>query len=297
MRKRTRLRRTPFDFIFDGVIYLIMTLVLLIILCPLLYVLALSLSSSEAVLNNQVLLFPVGINLDNYKLVLEHELLPTAFLNSVFYTVVGSAYSLFLTILGAYALSRRKYFGRDFIMMLITFTMLFSGGMIPTYLLINELGLLNNRLALVIPMAISQYNLIVMRTSIQKIPVALEESARIDGANDFTILWRIIVPMSKPVIATITLFYAAGQWNDFFSGLIYLDDSSKFPLQLVVRDLLITQSDQTFKHSLTAVNLGNLTPGGFRAAIVVVTMLPLLIVYPFIQKYFVKGVMIGAVKE
>lgn len=298
MLKRSGLnKRGPFDIVFDGLIYLFMLLFFIIVAYPILYVLALSFSSREAVLNNWVYIIPVGFNFDNYKLVLKHEFLPKAFLNSVFYTVFGTLYSMILTILGAYALSRKNYFGRDFIMFLIAFTMMFGGGMIPSYMLIKNLGLLNTRLALIIPFAVSQYNLIVMRTYMQQIPSAIEESAKLDGANDFVILFRIFVPMSKPVIATITLFYAAGQWNDFFSGLIYLDDKNKFPLQLVIRDLLITQNDATLNQGLAAQQgMPSLTPGGFRAAIVVVTVLPLLVVYPFIQKYFVKGVMLGSIK-
>ena len=298
MLKRSGLnKRGPFDIVFDGLIYLFMLLFFIIVAYPILYVLALSFSSREAVLNNEVYIIPVGFNFDNYKLVLKHEFLPKAFLNSVFYTVFGTLYSMILTILGAYALSRKNYFGRDFIMFLIAFTMMFGGGMIPSYMLIKNLGLLNTRLALIIPFAVSQYNLIVMRTYMQQIPSAIEESAKLDGANDFVILFRIFVPMSKPVIATITLFYAAGQWNDFFSGLIYLDDKNKFPLQLVIRDLLITQNDATLNQGLAAQQgMPSLTPGGFRAAIVVVTVLPLLGVYPFIQKYFVKGVMLGSIK-
>ena len=298
MLKRSGLnKRGPFDIVFDGLIYLFMLLFFIIVAYPILYVLALSFSSREAVLNNEVYIIPVGFNFDNYKLVLKHEFLPKAFLNSVFYTVFGTLYSMILTILGAYALSRKNYFGRDFIMFLIAFTMMFGGGMIPSYMLIKNLGLLNTRLALIIPFAVSQYNLIVMRTYMQQIPSAIEESAKLDGANDFVILFRIFVPMSKPVIATITLFYAAGQWNDFFSGLIYLDDKNKFPLQLVIRDLLITQNDATLNQGLAAQQgMPSLTPGGFRAAIVVVTVLPLLVVYPFIQKYFVKGVMLGYIK-
>ena len=298
MLKRSGLnKRGPFDIVFDGLIYLFMLLFFIIVAYPILYVLALSFSSREAVLNNEVYIIPVGFNFDNYKLVLKHEFLPKAFLNSVFYTVFGTLYSMILTILGAYALSRKNYFGRDFIMFLIAFTMMFGGGMIPSYMLIKNLGLLNTRLALIIPFAVSQYNLIVMRTYMQQIPSAIEESAKLDVANDFVILFRIFVPMSKPVIATITLFYAAGQWNDFFSGLIYLDDKNKFPLQLVIRDLLITQNDATLNQGLAAQQgMPSLTPGGFRAAIVVVTVLPLLVVYPFIQKYFVKGVMLGSIK-
>ena len=177
MLKRSGLnKRGPFDIVFDGLIYLFMLLFFIIVAYPILYVLALSFSSREAVLNNEVYIIPVGFNSDNYKLVLKHEFLPKAFLNSVFYTVFGTLYSMILTILGAYALSRKNYFGRDFIMFLIAFTMMFGGGMIPSYMLIKNLGLLNTRLALIIPFAVSQYNLIVMRTYMQQIPSADRKS-------------------------------------------------------------------------------------------------------------------------
>ncbi len=298
-KKRSSLeKRSAFDWVMDSVIYLIMAMVLVVIGFPILYMVAKSFSGREAVMANKVYLWPVDFTLDNYMQVLQHEWLPKGFLNSVFYTVVGGGYSLILTILGAYALSRKKFFARDGIMLMISFTMLFGGGMIPTYILVDELGLIDSRWALVIPMAISQFNLIVMRTSMMSVSYSLEESAKIDGANDFTIMMRIFLPLSKPVVATIGLFYAAGQWNDYFSGLMFLSDKNKYPLQLLVRDLLIVDNDSHITDSiLTGGSSSALTAGGFQAAVVVVTALPLLIAYPFIQKYFVKGVMIGAVKE
>jgi len=300
------LRKTTEDIVVDIVVYIVMIGVLIATLYPVIYQIALSFSSANAVARNQVWLWPVGFNFDNYKLVLKHEYIPKSFMNSVFYTVVGTAYSMFLTILGAYALSRKKYFGRDFFMFLIAFTMLFGGGLIPTFLLVKGLGLYGSRWALIIPAAVSQYNLIVMRTSMQQIPDSIEESAKIDGANDFIILFKIMLPMSVPVLVTISLFYAVGKWNDFFGGLVYLKDKTKYPLQLVARELLIAMTDQTLNRATIAgagssntaelEALRNITPASFRAAVVIVVIFPLLIVYPFLQKYFIKGVMIGAIK-
>lgn len=300
------LKKTTEDIVVDTIVYIVMIGVLIATFYPVIYQVAMYFSSADAVSRKQVWLWPVGFNFDNYKLVLKHEYIPRSFMNSIFYTVVGTAYSMFLTILGAYALSRKKYFGIDFFMFLIAFTMLFGGGLIPTFLLVRSLGLYGSRWALIIPAAISQYNLIVMRTSMQQIPDSIEESAKIDGANDFIILFKIMLPMCVPVLATISLFYAVGKWNDFFGGLVYLKDKSKYPLQLVARELLISMTDQTLNRA-TIVGAGssntaelealrNITPASFRAAVVIVVIFPLLIVYPFLQKYFIKGVMIGAIK-
>lgn len=298
---KIKIMRSKGDWALDVIVYVLLSFVLIVTLYPVIHEIALSFSSSSAISSKSVWLYPIGFNVDNYKLIVRHEYLPTAFLNSLFYTACGTSYSMCLTILGAYALSRKKYFGRDFVMMLIAFTMLFNGGLIPTYLLIKNMGLCNTRLALIIPMAISQYYMIVMRTSMQAIPPSIEESAKIDGANDFTILFRIIVPMSVPVIATIALFYGVLYWNDFFAASIYLNDKSKYPLQLIARELIVTMEDQTLMRAQNSVqksfSMMNLTPSGFKAAIIVVLVLPLMAVYPFIQKYFAKGIMVGAIKE
>ncbi len=298
--KINRKNKSKVDVVLDLIVYVFLTFVLIVTLYPVLHEIAMSFSSSSAINKKIVWIFPVGFNIDNYKLILKHEYLPIAFLNSVFYTVCGTSYSMLLTILGAYALSRSKYFGRDFIMLLIAFTMLFSGGLIPTYLLIKNIGLYGSRFALIIPMAISQFYLIVMRTSMQNIPKSIEESAKIDGANDFRILFKIIVPMSLPVIATIALFIGVWIWNDFFNASIYLNDKTKYPLQLIARELIVSMEDQTLLRAQnkikTSFSMMNLTPSGFKAAIIVVLVVPLMIVYPFLQKYFAKGIMVGAIK-
>jgi putative aldouronate transport system permease protein len=210
---------------------------------------------------------------------------------------VGSAFNLFMTSLGAYVLSRRNLMLKSQLMIMITITMFFSGGLIPMYLLINDLGLYDTRWALIIPGAISTWNLIVMKTSFQGVPQSLEESARIDGANDFTILFRIIIPLSLPVMAVMLLFYAVGHWNSYFGALIYLTDADKFPLQLILRELLLANNmmqemltgvDSTERHQVAQT---------IKYATVMVATLPILLLYPFLQRYFVKGVMIGSLKE
>lgn len=295
--------RSREDKIVDIFVYLIMLGVLIITLYPVIYQVSLSLSSAKAVNRREVWLWPVGLNFENYALILKHEYLPGSFLNSVFYTTASTSYSMILTIFGAFALSRKKYFGRDAIMMMIAFTMIFSGGLIPTFLLVKSLGMYGSRLAMIIPLAVSPFYLITMRTSMLQIPDSIEESAKIDGANDIVIMFKIIIPMSIPVIIAIALFYAVAVWNDFFTALIYLNEKKHYPMQLIARELLVTFDDQTFHRAKSAVmdssrtgSVRNITPGGFRAAVVVVIILPLMIVYPFLQKYFIKGVMIGAIK-
>lgn len=288
------------DKLLDVIILAISALIIAVTLYPVLYTAGLSFSGKLEVENGLVWLYPVGFTVDAYRLVFQHPLIPTAYVNTVLYTVVGTAYSLALTVIGGYALSRRTLPGRNAFMFIITFTMLFSGGLIPTFMVINQMGLFDTFWALIIPCAVSSWNLIIVRTSMQGIPASLEESAKIDGANYWTIFWRIFLPLSKSVVATIGLFYAVAKWNDYFTALIYLNNQKLFPVQLVIRALL-TGMDAM---NLTSTNNGaqmvggstNYTPVTFKAAVVMVTMLPILCVYPFIQKYFVKGVMVGAIK-
>lgn len=228
---------------------------------------------------------------------IEHEYLLSSYANAVFYTVFGTIYSMILTILGAFVLSRRRLIGRDTFMFLIWVTMVFSGGLIPTYLQVRNLGMINSRLAMIIPCAVSQYNLIVMRTSMLTIPESLEESAKIDGASDLRVLWNIVLPVSVSVLATVGLFYAVGQWNSYFTAMIYLSDKTKFPLQLILRELLVTMTDTTTDRGMMSADaINRFTPLGFKGAVIVVSLLPMMVLYPFIQRYFVKGVMIGAIK-
>ena len=286
------------DLVLELFAYSLLTLMTVVFLFPIINVVSLSFSGRLYVERREVLLWPLGFNLDSYKMIFEHQYIVGSFFNSVKYTLIGTIYSLTLTIFGAYALSHKRLRGRNLITFFIAFTMLFSGGLIPTFLLVRDLDMLDTMWALIIPLAISPWNLIVMRTVFQQNPDSLEESAKIDGAGYFLILFRIIIPISLPVIATIGLFYTVDKWNDFFNSLVYLSTKSKFPLQLIAREILVTFSDQSLNRIVNAADVErmNFTPMTFRAALIVISITPLMLVYPFLQKYFVKGVMIGAIK-
>ncbi len=274
----------------------------LVILCigtiyPFLYVLFASLSDPGELIRTRGLIFyPQGFSLEAYRLVFANPMIMVGYANTLFYVVVGTTINLLMTSFGAYALSRRTIMLKNPIMMLIVFTMFFSGGLIPNYLLVSELGMLNTRWALIIPGAISTYNLIIMRTSFQGIPASLEESAKIDGANDFTILFRIILPLSLPIVSVMILFYGVSHWNAWFNALLYLRDRDLYPLQLVLREILITNSTDSMTTGASDIDKALISETIKYAAIIVATV-PVLFLYPFLQKYFVKGVMIGAVKE
>jgi putative aldouronate transport system permease protein len=277
----------------------VICLVGLMVLCvyPLLYVGFASLSDPLALMRYRgLLLRPLGLTFDAYRLVLENPMVLLGYRNTLLYVVGGTALNLVMTTLGAYALSRRHLLLKNSIMFMIVFTMFFNGGLIPTFLLVgNTLNLMDNPLALIIPVAISTYNLIVMRTAFEAVPIELEEAARIDGANDLQILWRIYLPLCKPVLAVMTLFYAVAHWNSFFPAMVYLRSREWYPLQLVLREILITNSTETM---LTGVSSVDVVPIGetIKYATIVVATLPILCVYPLLQRYFTKGVMIGAIK-
>ena len=281
----------------DCIIFVFLTALVVVTIWPLLYVVSVSISTPQAVNAGKVYLYPVGFTTAAYKLVFTHEYIPTAYLNTLLYTLGGTAYSLFITICGAYAISRKWLAGRSFIMLMFAFVMLFNGGLIPTYLLISRLGLINNRLVMILPSATNLWNMIIMRTVMQEIPDNIEESAKIDGANDLVILSRIYVPMSKAVIATIGLFYGVANWNGWFAAFIYLRKKALWPVQLILREMLLQFTDQTLnRNTILSGDDFLITALGFRCATIVVVMVPLLCVYPFIQRYFIKGVMIGAIK-
>jgi putative aldouronate transport system permease protein len=268
----------------------------LITLYPFLYVTFASLSNpSQLASHTGLLLSPLGFTVDGYMNVFKNPNIITGYSNTILYVAVGTTINLFMTCLGAYVLSRKGVMLRDPMMMMIVFTMFFSGGLIPNYLLVKGLGMFNTMWALIIPGAINTYNLIIMRTSFAAIPVSLEESARIDGANDFTILFKIILPLSKAVLSVMVLFYAVAHWNSWFSAMIYLQKRDMYPLQLFLREILINSSTDSM---ITG------TDGSDKEAVseiikyctIVVATGPIIAVYPFLQKYFAKGVMIGAVK-
>jgi putative aldouronate transport system permease protein len=266
-------------------------------LYPFLYVLFASFSNPAELIDHRgLLLTPVGFSLESYKFVFENPMISIGYINTLIYVIVGTALNLLLTSFAAYALSRKGVRFVGPIMFGIVFTMFFSGGLIPTYLNMRNLGLLDSRWAMILPSAISTWNLLVMRTSFAGIPAALEESARIDGANDFRILFQIIIPVSLPIMAVMTLFYGVGHWNAFMDALIYLRDRDLYPLQLVLQEILINNSTDSMTTSVADVDKG-LIQETIKYATIIAATAPILVLYPFLQRYFVKGVMLGSIKE
>lgn len=292
-----RIKGSLGDHLFNAINAALMVALMIVTLYPLLHVAFASLSDPAALMRHRgIILAPLGFTLAAYELVLDNPMVMLGYRNTLLYVVAGTALNLVMTSLGAYALSRRNLLLKNPIMFLIVFTMFFSGGLIPTFLLVgNTLNLMDNPLALILPTAISTYNLIIMRTAFEAVPYELEEAARMDGANDIQILWRVYLPLCKPVLAVMTLFYAVGHWNAFFSAMVYLRSREWYPLQLVLREILITNSTDSM---LTGISMVDAVPIGetIKYATIVVATLPILCVYPFLQRYFTKGVMIGAIK-
>ncbi|TCM90960.1 carbohydrate ABC transporter membrane protein 2 (CUT1 family) [Paenibacillus sp. BK033] len=283
--------------LFDAVVYIIAAIIMVIVLYPLLFIVSASFSDPAKVLNGDVWLLPQGLNVEAYANILQNDKIWTGYGNSIMYTVIGTVINLIMTILAAYPLSRPDLPLRNGIMVLITMTMFFSGGLIPTYLLVKDLGMVDTMWALIVPGAIATYNLIVMRTYFQNsIPWELQEAAHMDGCSNWRLLVSIILPLSKPILAVMVLFYAVGHWNSFFNALIYIRDEGKYPLQLVLREiLLISQSAQTDGGSV-GLEKQILLSESIKFAVIIVSSLPVLIMYPFVQRHFVKGVMIGSIK-
>ncbi|MEH7011753.1 putative aldouronate transport system permease protein [Neobacillus sp. B4I6] len=294
----TKIGESRGDRIFTICNYIFLSLLVLSVLYPLIYVLSASLSSTKAVASGRVWLFPVEFSLLGYKTIFEYSKIWVGYGNSMFYMIVGTTVNVILTILAAYPLSRRDFYGRGIFMFLFVFTMMFNGGLIPNYLLVQDLGLLNSRWALIIPNALSVFNVIITMSFFKStIPNELLESAQLDGCNDFKFLFKIVLPLSAPIIAVISLFYAVGHWNSYFGALIYLRDASLFPLQLILRDILVQNSvDPSMMGDATQlankIGLQQL----LKYSLIVVSSLPVLIAYPFVQRFFVKGVMIGSLK-
>ncbi len=286
----------PTDHLFMTIVYAFCAIALIAILIPLIFVVAASFSSPDALLSAKVFLWPVDFTLRGYKMVFDHDLLPLSFWNSIVYTVVGTVINLVLTVLAAYPLSRKDLAVRNPIMMLFAFTMLFNGGMIPTYLLVRDLGMLDTMWAILLPTAISVWNLIITRTYFQtSIPQEILESASIDGCNDFQFLIRMVIPLSVPILAVNVLLYAVGHWNSYFNEMIYLSTNTKFPLQLILRDILLNdQSAGTM--DVTEQLERQKTQYLLQYSSMVVGTMPLMLLYPAVQKYFIKGIMVGAVK-
>jgi putative aldouronate transport system permease protein len=290
------IRKSLGDRIFDCFNALFMIMIMIVTIYPLLYVAFASLSDGVQLMAHVGALYkPLGLTLTAYKAVFSNIYILTGYRNTLFIVAAGLVVNLALTSLGAYALSRKSLKFRKPIMLFIIFTMYFSGGLIPGYLLVKGIGLYNSLWALIFPGAISTFNLILMRTAFQAIPASLEESAKIDGAGDFTVLFRIIIPLSLPTIAVMTLYYGVGHWNAWFSAMIYLRDKVKYPLQLILREILIQNETTNMMGDIDTTDQGNVAET-IKYATIIVATLPILCIYPFLQKYFVKGTMIGAIK-
>ncbi len=301
---RTGMRVVPFgqlakdDKIFYVLLYVLVTLLLAIIIYPLIYIISSSFSSPAAVASGQVTLLPVKPSLEGYQAVFKNKYVLTGYRNTIFYTALGTFINVAMTMIAAYPLSRPTLPGRKLFMYLFTFTMLFSGGMIPTYLLIRDLKMLDTIWALVIPGAISVYNMMIAKTFLQtSIPNDLYEAAQIDGCSHFRYFFNIVLPLSKAILAVLVLFYAVGHWNSYFNAFLYLQNKKLFPLQIILREILIANTIDTslvVDPEVAAAKQG--LAELLKYALIIVSTVPVMCLYPFVQKYFVKGVMIGSVK-
>lgn len=297
MKQPVRIRESLGDRIFLTLVYFFLAVVLLLVLYPLIYVVSSSFSSPAAVSSGKVWLWPVEFSLKGYQVAFSNPQIVTGYVNSLYYTFFGTLISVTLTVLLAYPLSRRGLFGRDAIMIFITFTMIFYGGLIPTYLVVKELGLLNTRWALLIPQAVAAWQVIIARTFFQvTIPEELAEAAELDGCSDLRFLWSVVIPLSKPILAVLVLMYAVGQWNAYFDALLYLKSAELQPLQLVLRGILILNTTTSTSMEASVMAQRRELAELLKYSLIVVGSLPVLIIYPFAQRYFVRGMLIGSIK-
>lgn len=287
--------KTVGGVLFDSFNVIFLTLFSLVTVLPFLHIVAVSLSASGGLKAKDFILLPSGFSLDAYAYLFSIESIPRGLLVTVLITVCGTLINLLFTLTMAYALARKDLMGRKTVMLIIVFSMLFSGGMIPSYLLIQNLNMLDTYWALMIPGAISAFNLIIIKNFFQQLPAGLEESAKIDGASDIGVFIRIVLPLSMPTIATFTLFYAVGHWNTFFAAIIYMNDSAKWPIQVILRQIVILSSQLGESADFDSSEVAQLSQS-IKMAVIVVATLPILLLYPFLQKHFVKGVLLGSIK-
>ncbi|MEV1170162.1 carbohydrate ABC transporter permease [Nonomuraea sp. NPDC049784] len=291
-----RIKDSGVDRLFMACVYLLLVTFLAVVLLPLIYIVASSLSSPNAVSSGRVWLWPVDFSIRGYEVALSNPQIVTGFANSLFYTVVGTVVSVVLTIAIAYPLSRKDFFGRNAITAFIVFTMIFAGGLVPTYLVVQQLGLLDTRWALIAPGAIGVWQVIIARTYLRNtIPDSLYEAAEIDGASSLRVLWSVVLPLAKPMVAVIALMYAIGQWNAYFDALLYLKSDELYPLQLVLRNIIILNTQAGPMDTATMMERKQLADL-LKYSLVVISTVPVLLIYPFVARYFTKGMMIGAIK-
>ncbi|MEV4686848.1 carbohydrate ABC transporter permease [Microbacterium sp. LWH3-1.2] len=295
-QRSTHIKDPLIDRVFMIGVYVLLSVFLLVVLLPLVYIVANSLSDASAVSAGRVTFWPVDFSLEGYQVALQNPQILTGFLNSLFYTTVGTFISVALTVAIAYPLSRKDFFGRGVISAGIVFTMLFTGGLIPTYLVVQSLGLLDTRWALLLPQAISVWQVIIamayFRTSL---PEELYEAAQLDGASDMKFLWSVVLPLSKPMLAVIALMYAIFQWNSYFDALLYLRDADLYPLQLVLRNILILNQPAAGMDPTEVMRRAQMADL-LKYSLIVIATVPVMLIYPFIARHFTKGVMVGAVK-
>lgn len=291
--KRKGVRKTADEYVISGFSYLIVGLFSLLCFIPILLVVIYSFTPYDLYLKNHFDFFPSRLTLDAYRMVMNYRYIWTGYGNTLYITIFGSALSLIMLVLTGYPLSKKDLKGRNVYMTLWIITMFFSGGMIPNYFLIRTLGLLNNRWSLILPGLVSCYNLILMKNYIQGLPGSLEEAALIDGANDLMVLIRIVLPLSAPILATLGLFTAVGYWNSYFNAIMYMTKRANWPLQLVLRELLF----ESAVNEMTAMDERVSTPFLLKMASIVVATVPIMCIYPFLQKYFMTGLVLGGVKE
>lgn len=298
MPTRTRIRETRGDRAVGVVSAVILALFAASVLYPLIYVVSASVSTPNAVNSGRMWLWPVDLTAKAYRTVMQYHTIVTGFLNSLFYTALGTSLAVALTLLGAYPLSRKDLCGRNLLMVYFVIPMLFTGGMIPTYLVVRDLGMLNTRWAMIVPGALTVWNVIITRTFFQiTIPNELLDASRVDGCSDFRFFFRIVIPLSKPIIAVNALFYGVAQWNSWFNALIYLTNDHLFPIQLVLRQILIQNTvDPSQVHDIARNQSAQDLRDLFKYAVIVIATLPPLIAYPFVQKQFVRGVRVGSLK-
>jgi putative aldouronate transport system permease protein len=290
-------KRSIGEYIFDSANIVLMILLTTIFIYPLLYCLFASFSDpAQLSLHQGPLIKPLGFSMEAYQQVLTNKLFVRGLFNTVFYVVVGTSLNVLLTAVAAFVLSRKKFYWKKPLMIYIVITMYFSGGLIPFYLVVKNLHLINSPLSIILPGAVSVFNLIIMRTYFLGIPDSLEESAVIDGANDFTVFFRIILPLSMPVVAVMIVYYGVGRWNEWFNAMIFLSDATWQPLQLLLRNILNQNDAAKFLKNVTDSGDAAAQARLIKYALIMITVFPILFVYPFVQKYFIKGVMVGSLK-
>lgn len=292
-------RKSKSDFVIDGVVYAVLFLLALICIYPLVYCASASISSDEAILTQSIRLLPKGISLDSYKMVLENKRFSTSFVNAVYYTVVGTVIQVTGTLLYGYVFSRKDFVFRKFLAIFTLIPMVFNGGLIPTFMVIKEMGLYGSYWALFLYNMVSLWNALIAKTFFQNtIPPSLYEAARIDGCSQFQVFLRIVLPLSKTIIAILALYAGVGFWNDYFGPMIYITDKAKQPLQVLLAEILAA-GESAGMSGIMSVSLFDSVVDNLRIkyVVIMVSTLPIMVIYPFIQKFFVKGVMIGSVKE